>query len=267
VFFITATLFAVKATFNPDSGEDYATTMIKAIRLLMMGLIIMLALVGCASAATDVSCEHVIQTIGTGNVIGTPDRAQVTFSVQTENTDVRYAQADNALRMAKVHDALLATGIPRDALKTTGYNIYPVYEETKGLLMPKIKTYRVTNSLTVTLHNVSKTGEVIDTAVANGINQADSIQFMLSDEQAQVLRTEALKEAVSRARADADTISAAMGTTITGVQKAETGSAYMPVYFQNYALDSASPRAAAETPIQSGDITVSATVTIAYTIS
>ena len=78
--------------------------------------------------------------------------------------------------------------------------------------------------------------------MANGINQADSIQFMLSDEQAQVLRTEALKEAVTRARADADTVSAAMGTTITGIQSADTGSGYTPVYFQNYAMDGAAPQ-------------------------
>ena len=242
--------------------------MTRTIRLLTLGLLIIsLALIGCASAASDTANEHVIQTTGTGNVIGTPDRAQVTFSVQTENTDVRAAQAENANRMAKVHDALIATGIPRDALKTTGYNIYPVYEDSNGILKPKIRTYRVTNSLTVTLHNVSKTGEVIDTAVANGINQADSIRFMLSDEQAQVLRTEALKEAVTRARSDADTISAAMGTSITGVQRAETGSSYSPVYFQNYAMDATAPRASAETPIQAGDITVSASVTISYTIS
>jgi uncharacterized protein YggE len=230
-------------------------------------LIIALALVGFAAAASDTANEHVIQTTGTGNVIGTPDRAQVTFSVQTENTDVKAAQAQNAIRMAKVHDALLATGIPRDALKTTGYNIYPVYEDSNGILKPKIKTYRVTNSLTVTLHNVSQTGDVIDTAVANGINEADSIQFMLSDEKQQELRTEALKEAVTRAKSDADTISAAMGTTITGVQRAETGSSYSPVYYQNYAMDGASMKSAAATPIQSGDITVSASVTISYTIS
>ena len=267
-FLITATLFAVKATFNPDSGEDYANTMKRTIRFLTLGLLIIaLALVGCATAASDTASEHVIQTAGTGNVIGTPDRAQVTFSVQTENTDVKLVQADNAVRMAKVHDALIALGIPKDALKTTGYNIYPVYEESTGILTPKIKTYRVTNSLTVTLHDVNRTGEVIDTAVANGINQADSIQFMLSDEQAQVLRTEALKEAVSRAKSDADTISAAMGTTITGVQRAETSSGYTPVYFQNYAMDSASGKSAAATPIQAGDITVSATVTVTYTIS
>jgi hypothetical protein len=265
---ITAIFFVLKATLITDSGADYANIMTRTIRLLTLGLLIIaLAFVGCATAAADTVNEHVIQTIGTGNVIGTPDRAQVTFSVQTENIDVRLAQSDNANKMAIVQNAIIAAGIPRDALKTTGYNIYPVYEDSTGLLKPKIKTYQVTNSLTVTLHNVSRTGEIIVIGVANGINQASSIQFMLSDEQAQVLRTEALKEAVSRAWSDADTISAAMGTTITGVQRAETSSGYTPVSFQNYALDAAAPRAAAATPIQSGDITVSATVTITYLIA
>jgi uncharacterized protein YggE len=265
---MTATFFAVKVTFNRESEEDYMTIMQRTIRFLIAALLIVtMALVGCAAAATDTASEHVIQTAGTGNVIGTPDRAQVTFAVQTENIDVKLAQAENADKMARVHDALIAAGIPKDALKTTGYNIYPVYEDSTGLLKPKIKTYQVTNRLTVTLHNVSRTGDIIDMAVANGINEADSIQFMLSDEKQQELRTEALKEAVSRAKSDADTISAAMGTTITGIQRAETGSAYSPVYFQNYALDGASAKSAAATPIQSGDITVSATVTITYTIS
>jgi uncharacterized protein YggE len=239
----------------------------KTIRILVMGLIIMMALIGYASAAADMANEHVIQTTGTGNVITTPDRAQVTFAVQTENSDVKQAQAENAIRMSEVHDALVAAGIPRDALKTTGYNIYPVYEDSTGILKPKIRTYQVTNRLTVTLHDVNQTGDVIDTAVASGINEADSIQFMLSDEKAQEVRTEALKEAVSRAKSDAYTISAAMGTTITGVQRAETGSSYSPVYFQNYALDSVSARSGAATPIQSGDLTVSASVTVTYLIS
>lgn len=264
---MTATGFAVKATFNPDSGEDHANTMKPSIRHFTLGAILALLLVSGIAAAADTAGEHVIQTTGTGSVIGTPDRAQVTFSVETENADVKAAQAENALQMTQVHDAILAAGIPEDALKTTGYTIYPVYEESTGLLKPKIKTYHVSNSLTVTLHNVSRTGEIIDIAVANGVNQASSIQFMLSDEKQQELRTEALKEAVTRARADADTVSAAMGTTITGVQRAETGGGYTPVYFQNYALDSAAPKAAAATPIQSGDITVTATVTITYLIS
>ena len=238
----------------------------------MIALVLMtMACVGIAAAAPlDISSNtKVIQAYGTGNVIGTPDRAQITFSVETENPDVKIAQQDNAARMAKVIDALVAIGIPRDALKTTGYNIYPVYEDsTKSILDQKVRTYRVTNTLTVTLHDVSKTGDVIDVAVANGINQASSIQFLLSDEQSQVLRTEALKKAVARARADADTVAGAMGTVIIGVQSADISGGYSPVLFENYQYQAgnAMMKSAAPTPIQPGDVTVSAQVAITYLI-
>lgn len=241
----------------------------KPFRIIALLIILGMAAVGAVSAASDsTDNDKVIHSTGTGNVIGTPDRAQVTFSVKTENTDVKQAQADNAVKMTKVIDALVASDVPRDALKTTGYNIYPIYEDSNGILSPKIKTYQVTNTLTVTLHDVSKTGEVIDVAVANGINQASSIQFMLSDEQSQVLRTKALQDAVSRARADADTVAGAMGTAITGVKNADISAGYSPVLYQNYQYDTvgAAMKSAAPTPVQPGDITVSATVTITYNI-
>ncbi len=53
---------------------------------------------------------------------------------------MKIAQQANAVQMTKVIDALVAAGIPRDALKTTGYNIYPVYEDySKVLFDQKIK--------------------------------------------------------------------------------------------------------------------------------
>ncbi len=238
-------------------------------RMIAILLILAMAAVGTASAASDsTGNDKVIHSTGSGNVIGTPDRAQVTFSVQTENTDVKLAQAENAQKMSKVIDALVASGLPRDALKTTGYNIYPVYDDVKTPFGQTVKTYRVTNTLTVTLHDVSKTGEVIDIAVASGINQADSIQFMLSDQQSQVLRTEALRKAVAGARADADTVAAAMGTNISGIKSADISGGYYPVLFQNYqAGDSAAVKSVAPTPIQPGDVTVTATVAITYLIT
>jgi hypothetical protein len=229
-----------------------------------------MAIVGSAAAAPlDLGSERLIHSTGTGNVIGTPDRAQISLTVQTENPDVRTAQQENAAKMAQVIDALVTVGIPEDALKTTGYTIYPVYDDIKpysgDTSGQKARTYRVSNTLTVTLHDVGMTGEVIDIGVANGINQASSIQFMLSDEQAQVLRTVALKEAVSRARADADTVASALGVRITGVGDAVISGGYMPVIYDNYQI-AGEMKAAAPTPIQPGDITVSATVAVTYLI-
>jgi hypothetical protein len=233
--------------------------------LIAIVLLVALVAIGTVSAA-DTSTDRTITASGTGSVIGTPDRAQISLAVETENTDVKAAQAENAARMTTVMNALTAAGIPKDALKTTGYNIYPVYDDSKFPVGQKIKAYRVTNTLTVTLHDVNRTGEVIDIGIANGINQANSIQFLLSDEQAQVLRTEALKEATDRAAADARTVAAALGVNLSSVKTVDVGQGYTPVLFQNFAKSDSSIGGGASTPIQPGDITVTATVTVTYLI-
>lgn len=229
-------------------------------------LLIAISAIGTVSAA-DIDTDNTIVASGTGSVIGTPDRAQISLAVETENPNVQAAQVENAARMTKVMDALIVAGIPKDALKTTGYNIYPVYEETKIYGLQKVKTYRVTNTLTVTLHDVSRTGEVIDIGVAEGINQASSIHFFLSDEQSQVLRTEALKEATERASADARTVAGALGVSIQSVKSVQIGGGYSPVQYQyqNYAM-AESVGGGVSTPIEPGDITVTATVTVTYLI-
>lgn len=237
----------------------------RMIILTAIVLILAVAAIGTVSAA-DTSTDRTITASGTGSVLGTPDRAQISLAVETESPDVKTAQAQNAVIMANVMNSLTSAGIPKDALKTTGYNIYPVYDDSKLPLGQKIRAYHVTNTLTVTLHDVNRTGEVIDIGVANGINQANSIQFLLSDEQAQVLRTEALKEATARAASDAQTVATSLGVSLSSVKTVEVGQGYTPVLFQNYAKSDSSVGGAA-TPIQPGEITVTASVTVTYLIT
>ena len=235
--------------------------------VLTLALVLAMALIGCASAA-DSTNDHVIQVSGTGSVTGTPDRVQISFAVETDNPDVKVAQANNAVAMNNVVGALAAAGIPPDQMKTTDYSITPVYQtDNNGVFSNTIRTYQVTNALQVTLRDTNTTGQVIDTAVAAGANQVNSIQFMLSDEQAQVLRSQALSKAIANARADADTAAAALNVTITGTQTADIGQGYTPVLYGTYdTLAASSKAAAAPTPIQSGDITVTAQVSVTYLI-
>jgi len=229
---------------------------------LLAGAMLLAAPVSAALLGTE---DREIHATGTGSVIGTPDRAQVSLGIETQNADVRVAQQENAARMTQVMNALTAAGIPKDAFKTTGYTIYPVYESAeKTVSDQKVVAYRVTNTLTVTLHDVSRTGEVIDIAVANGANEANAIRFMLSDEQAQVLRTEALKEAVERAGADAKTVAAALQVHLGSIKNVEISQGYSPILYENYAVSAKA--ADVSTPIEAGDVTVTATVTLTYLI-
>jgi hypothetical protein len=238
-------------------------------RIVVCALVLFtMAMIGCVAAA-DTSAAHVISVSGSGTVTGSPDRVQISFAVQTQNTDVKIAQSSNALAMNNVMDALAAAGVSRDQMKTTGYTISQVsQQDSNGILSGPATTYQVTNTLQVTLKDTNMTGQIIDTAVNAGANQVNSIQFMLSDEQAQALRSQALTKAVTNARADADAVAAALNVTITGTQEADVSQGYTPVVYSNYDTTTMSAKAAAApTPIQSGDITVTAQVSVTYTIS
>jgi len=237
-------------------------------RLAVIALVLFtLAMIGCVTAA-DTGASHVISVSGSGTVTGTPDRVQISFAVQNQNADVKIAQANNALTMNNVMDALAAAGIPRAQMKTTGYTITQInQQDTNGILSGPATSYQVTNTLQVTLNDTSTAGQIIDTAVNAGANQVNSIQFMLSDEQAQALRSQALAKAVANARSDANAVAAALNVSITGTQSADISQGYTPVVYSNYDSTAlAAGKAAVPTPVQAGDITVTAQVTVVYTI-
>ncbi len=234
--------------------------------LVILMLIAMVLLVTGVHAAEN--SDRVIITSGSSEVKVTPDRAQVTVSVQTENADVKVAQSENADRMDAVIKAIKAVGIADADIRTSGYSIYPVYDDTSSIFGRKVKTYRVTNSVQVTIRDVTKTGEVIDAAVAAGANQVDSIMFMVSEELEQSLRNEVLGKAVRKARADADIVAAAAGVTITGVKEINVGSYYPPVYYENARSAGMDTKAvSAPTPVEPGQVTISAQISATYLIS
>jgi uncharacterized protein YggE len=241
--------------------------MARKIFLIAIALLILIA--GCAtaaSAAADSTNDRVIVTSGTGTLTVTPGRAEVSLAVQTENVDAKTAQDQNAKQMNDCMSALLAAGFSRDDLQTTGYTIVPVYDESGSGLLRKVKLYQVTNTLNVKVKDVNQTGSAVDIAVANGANQVNSIRFMLSESQEQAARAQALQKAVAMTRADADTVAGALGIRIAGVKEVNVNSGYSPVMYESSNLAGAAMSRAVPTPINPGELTVTATVSVTYLI-
>ncbi|NYT07001.1 MAG: SIMPL domain-containing protein [Methanomicrobiales archaeon] len=239
-------------------------------RSLLLGtvFVLVLAILPLSAAAVDPALcpEKTLSVTGSGEIMATPDIALITTGVQTQNRDVRAAQADNARIMDGLISALVAAGISRDDIQTSGYSIYPVYDDDLPFGQ-KITSYQVTNSVRITVRDISRTGEIIDITVANGANLVNSISFRVSPEREQALRAEVLTMAVASARADADVVALATGTTITGVQSVSIGSVYTPVLYDNrMAAGAATKEAAVPTPIEPGQVTVTAQVSITYLI-
>jgi uncharacterized protein YggE len=215
-----------------------------------------------ASAADSTAVPNSITVSGYDSVIVSPTIADVTIGVTTTNKDVTIAQSDNAKKMDAVYKALYALGIPKDKIKTTSYYINPRYDylETGTVLVG----YDVSNYIQVTVTDLKKISNVIDVTVKQGINQANSITFNITDEQRQALYLKALEKAVANAKSKATALSKAAGVTISKpaqiIENSSSVSVPMP-YYDKAMLGAAD---ATSTPITGGEMKVEASITMVY---
>lgn len=218
-----------------------------------------------SNASGDEIQLNTINVGGTGTISMTPDKAIVHLGVQTQSTDAVTAQQENAKKMEKIIKALKDLGISEDDMETSGYNMYPTrnYEKPE----PAITGYTVSNQLKVTVKDIDDVGDVIDAAVDAGVNEVQGVSFTLSDKTRQDAREQALENAVKAARADADTLASSLDVTIVGPLEVTTsGGSIATPYPKSYGVtdEMAYAEEAARTPIQPGDVSVTAYVQVIY---
>lgn len=252
------------------------------IRNIYGGLLVLIALVvilGTASAyfvqsstagtVTTASGDEIqLNTInvgGTGTISMSPDEAIVYLGVQTQSTDAVTAQQENARKMESIIQALKDAGISEDDMETSGYSIDPMrnYETPE----PTITGYTVSNRLKVTVKDIDDVGDLIDIAVDAGVNEVQSVSFTLSEEKQQDAREQALENAVKAARSDADTLASALDVAIVGPLEVTTsgGSITTPYPAPYEAVEKMAYAVSdARTPIQPGDVSVTAYVQVIY---
>ncbi len=137
----------------------------------------------------------VLKIEGTGIVTASPDVAVAFIGVVTDNKDLSIAQKENSATMDKVIASIIKLGIAEKDIKTESYSITPEYDFVEGKQV--FRGYRVNNNLRITIRDIKRVGEVIDTAVANGANAVYNVNFSLLN------RSEVYKRALSLAIKDA----------------------------------------------------------------
>jgi len=207
---------------------------------------------------------------GSGEVNVRPDLARISLGVQNQATDSTAAAQTNADRTAKVIDAVKRAGVAERDIQTSNYSIYPQYENRPrpnptqpGQFEQVLTGYQVSNTVRVTVRKIVDTGRVLDAAVKAGANVAQGIQFDLDVPTAAKAREEALGLAVADALRKARVIAQAAGVPqITLVAVVENGAPgpIRPVYEGMAMMKTAD----ANTPVQPGENTVMASVTVRY---
>lgn len=208
-----------------------------------------------------------ISVSGSFDAAAEPTKAEIWFSVETLAQTAQDSQSQNASLTQKVMAALSAMGISGKNVQTSSYSLYQKTEWDDNLRKSVNRGFQTSNSIKVTVNDLSKTGAVIDAAVKAGANNVSSISFTIDDAKQTELKRTALTSASQEAKAKASAIAAGLGVELDGVQSvSENGSYYVP-YYQSFnkgmAMDAA---AAPETPISPGDVKVNANVTVVFKI-
>jgi uncharacterized protein YggE len=210
--------------------------------------------------------EQSIRVTGVGEARARPDQAIGDFGVETLAATAQQAAAENAQRMQRVIEALVRAGVPRDRIETRDYNVYPDYDPQPrpDTSEPRIRGYRVSNTVSVTLDDIERVGTVIDAALGAGANRVNGVRFGLRDPQA--FRQRAIDDAVRRARSDGEALANALGLSLGMVREAYTADVgtVQPVMMERLQMADAAANMA--TPINPGEQTVRATVVVVYAI-
>jgi len=178
---------------------------------VFLGLgIILLAVIIANQFKFGQSFDNTITVEGTGQAIGIPDIAEVYLSVVVENADSNKAQSQVSEKMEKVIADLKSRDIDKEDIKTVEYNIYPKYDYRSAV--EKITGYTATQTVLVKIRETDKTGEILSSVAASGVNQVGGINFTVEDPEE--LKSEARKEAFAEARRKAKEMATAAGVRL-----------------------------------------------------
>jgi uncharacterized protein len=240
-----------------------------------------------------------ISVNGVGKANGKPNVARSTIGVEARAGTADAAIAEVNARMAQVIAAVKQAGVPAADIRTAtlSLNFERNYEQppqpmqmapaatmapatspgaapagkpkaapaSPDVPAPQIKLpqgfYTATNNVEVTIRNLDLVGKVLSAATSAGANQLYGLRFEIEDPSP--LQAEARKEAVADARQRAERLAQLSGVKLGPAQSITEvdggGSGPMPMY--------ASARADSSAPVERGELTITTTVQIVYSLA
>lgn len=223
-----------------------------------------LALLAGPLAAQEREEPRTVTVNAVAQVERAPDRAVGLLAVESQAETAQAASQQNAQTMESVIAALRSAGISGDVIRTTGYQLNPVYiPAQRGESGERISGYRAVNMVEIKVDSLPRLGAIIDAAIGAGANRVASLRFELRDMDG--ARLEAIAQAVEKGRREAEVVARAAGQQLGLPMSIHTSSDFpypQPMYAMERSVAMNAPQAS--TPIETGTLTITANVTLVY---
>ena len=222
---------------------------------------------GAVSVLPVTSQQTGISVCGHGTAQIKPDRASINAGVSVQSSSAQDARDRAASAMTAVINAIKSNGVSADDIQTGYVSISPQYDYSGGT--PRTTGYTASNSVNVTVRDVSAVSKLIDAATAAGGNSifVSGVSFSSSDPSAAV--TQAQQKALADAKNQATHIAQGAGVNLgspVSIQVGGCGNSSGPIPYANAGAADQSSKTAPATPIQPGQQDVAVDVAVVYAI-
>lgn len=261
------------------------------ITLILLSLFLLAKFVAEVKAlrfiGSNPSGQSIISVSGKGEVVKIPDLATFSFSITEESLVVKTAQENAAEKMNAILKYLKVQGVVEKDVKTSGYSIYPRYEQARDPRCrgPKddsftqslecvsvpykgVRTlvgYVVSQTVSIKVRNLGDAGKLLSGIGELGATDVSGLSFDF-DKRDELLR-EARDKAIRDAREEAARLAKALGVRLVRIISYNEGGGF-PIYARAETFgiggDTAVPKSLPEIPVGEGKIV--STVTITYEV-
>jgi len=214
-----------------------------------------------APMAAEHAAGATVSVSGVSNVRLSPDRVVFTVGVESRGATVSEATKGNNEKMTQVIDALKKAGVSDSEIKTSNFSVSPQQDFKEGRT-PRVVGYHVNNRITVTRDDLNNAGELLQTAINAGGNQASNLNFSVSDRARG--RDQGLQLAFEDARAKAQVLAQAAKRTLGRAIVIVEGSlpnVPVPILMQESMTGA---RSASTVPIEQGSEEVRFTLSVTF---
>lgn len=225
-------------------------------------------LAGCAAPVAEAQqattpTPHTITVTGNGVAYGAPDIAVAQIGVQSRSPEPAAALDDANAKMTAIMAALKELGVADKDIQTSNFSVSvqndvdPQTGQSKGTF-----TYVVDNTVSITMRDLTKVGEVLGQVVAAGANNIYGVSYTVSDQSK--LEAEARDKAMADAKARAEQLAKLAGVTLDQPMTiSEYSNGPQPFMRADVAASAIGGKAV---PVSSGQIQVNLQVNVTYLI-